>query len=359
MIQEERAHLIVPIAEAAGLVLAHDITEIRPGEFKGRAFRKGQVIQAENIEHLRRLGKEHLYVLKITEDELHEDDAAMIIARAMLGPGVVMDDEPKEGKINIRAGMDGLFKVNRNMLFRLNLLGEVMCATIHGNTLIKKGALVAGVRTIPLTVKKTLIDEAVSLLEERSRGNAALLEVKKLSPARVGLIVTGKEIFDGRIKDAFAPIIEKKIRELGGQLIRTLYAPDDVSFIESHFRELIAAGADILIATGGMSVDPDDVTRFAIRKLGAKTIYGSAVLPGAMFLVGTLETKRDNCRRIIPIIGMPACGMYHKTTVLDLILPRILAGETIGRRELAELGHGGLCLGCQDCRFPLCPFGKG
>ncbi len=358
MIQEGRPHRVVPVAEAAGLVLAHDITEIRPGEFKGRAFRKGQVVKPENIEHLRRLGKEHLYVLNITEDELHEDEAALILARAMLGSGVVMDDEPKEGKISIRAQHDGLFKVNRDMLLRLNLLGEVMCATIHGNTLVKKGALLAGVRAIPLTISRSLIDEAVRLLKGAPGEYTALLEVRKLAPAKVGLIITGKEIFEGRIKDAFAPIIEGKIRDLGGEVIHTFYAPDDVSLIESRLRELIAYGADILIATGGMSVDPDDVTRFAIRNLGVKTTYGAAALPGAMFLAGTLETRRDNGTIIIPVIGIPACGMYHKTTVLDLILPRILAGETIGRRELAELGHGGLCLGCQECRFPLCPFGK-
>lgn len=358
MFQSGSERMVVPVAEAVGLTLAHDITEIRPGEFKGRAFRKGQVIKPENIDHLRRLGKEHLYVLRIPEDELHEDDAALCLAAAMLGSGVAIEGEPKEGKINILAARDGLFNVNREILLRLNLLGEVMCATIHGNTLVKKGRILAGVRAIPLTIKRSVIDEALAVIREGTDGRSGLLEVREIRRAMVGVIVTGKEIFEGRIKDAFAPIIEGKLRELGGEVIRLLYAPDDISLIESGLRELIAAGADLLIATGGMSVDPDDVTRFAIRNLGAKTTYGSAVLPGAMLLVGDVETGEENGRRVIPIIGIPACGMYHRTTILDLVLPRILAGETIGRKELAELGHGGLCLGCPECRFPLCPFGK-
>jgi molybdopterin biosynthesis enzyme len=188
------------------------------------------------------------------------------------------------------------------------------------------------------------------------------------------VVITGNEVYHGRIKDAFAPIIRQKIEEYGGEIIGTYYAPDDEGFIEDRLRELLKAGADLLITTGGMSVDPDDVTRFAIRNLGATDlVYGSAVLPGAMVLVGyvekvrsaecgvrsekTLEPRTENSE-LVPILGIPACGMYHKTTVFDFVLPRVLAGERIGREELAELGHGGLCLHCATCRYPVCPFGK-
>ncbi len=165
------------------------------------------------------------------------------------------------------------------------------------------------------------------------------------------MVITGNEVYYGRIKDAFAPIITNKIEAVGGEIVGIYYAPDDESFIEARLRELVNAGADLLITTGGMSVDPDDVTRFAIRNLGATEItYGSAVLPGAMFLVAYLGA--------IPILGIPACGMYAKTTIFDVILPRVLAKENIGRRELAELGHGGLCLKCETCNYPACPFGK-
>jgi molybdenum cofactor synthesis domain-containing protein len=210
---------------------------------------------------------------------------------------------------------------------------------------------------------------------------SAVIEVKELRKPRAGVVITGNEVYHGRIKDAFAPIIAKKIGEFGGEIVGTYYAPDDEAFIADRLRELIAAGADLLITTGGMSVDPDDVTRFAIRSIGATDLtYGSAVLPGAMVLVGYVDSAKCEVRSaefqdktnpelrnsaldtphsaLIPILGIPACGMYHRTTVLDLILPRVLAGERIGREELAELGHGGLCLHCTECRYPVCPFGK-
>ena len=200
-----------------------------------------------------------------------------------------------------------------------------------------------------------------------------VIEVKELRKPRAGIVITGNEVYHGRIKDAFAPVITKKIEEVGGELVGIYYAPDDEKFIEDRLRELLNAGADLLITTGGMSVDPDDVTRFAIRNLGAADLtYGSAVLPGAMFLVGYVEKVRSSECGVrsknskletqnsepIPILGIPACGMYHRTTIFDLILPRVLAGEKVGRRELAELGHGGLCLNCAECRYPVCPFGK-
>jgi molybdenum cofactor synthesis domain-containing protein len=264
-----------------------------------------------------------------------------------------MEGEPREGKINIIAKEDGLLRINRDILFRLNMLGEVMCATLHTNTMVRRGQVVAGTRAIPLVVKRRVIDEARKIAGSDGR----IIEVKELRRPSVGVVITGNEVYGGRIKDAFAPVIRKKIHELNGKITGICYAPDDEIIIEARLRELIDLGADLLVTTGGMSVDPDDVTRFAIKRLGAKDIiYGSAVLPGAMFLVAYVEKTQG--APFIPVLGIPACGMYHKTTIFDLILPRILAGEVIGRRELAELGHGGLCLNCHDCRYPVCPFGK-
>lgn len=364
------------VAEAVGTVLAHDITEIRPGEFKGRAFKKGHIIRQEDVCHLQRLGKEHLFVLNMADDEMHEDDAAYALANALMGEGVKIKGEPKEGKINIIAETDGLLKVNRDALLAFNMLGDVMCATFHSNTIVKKGQTVAGTRAIPLIVKKDIVQSAVRIGEQAGK----ILQVKALRKPKAGVVITGNEVYYGRIKDAFAPIIKSKIEAIGGEIIGTYYAPDDEAFIEARLRELINAGADLLITTGGMSVDPDDVTRFAIRNLGVTDItYGSAVLPGAMFLVAyvkkvqsskfrvqSLETATQNNNiehgtlnlELIPILGIPACGMYAKTTIFDLVLPRILAGEKIGRKELAELGHGGLCMKCETCNYPVCPFGK-
>ncbi len=378
--QNRKNQITIPVEKAAGMVLAHDITEIRAGEFKGRAFRKGHVIRKEDICHLQRLGKERLYVLNIGNDEMHEDEAAFELARALMGRGVEMEGEPKEGKINIIASFDGLLKIDKERLKAFNMLGEVMCATLHNNTVVRKGQVVAGTRAIPLVVKKHVVNEAVNLV--RSKGAGGVIEVRQLRRPRAGVVITGNEVYYGRIKDAFAPIIERKIEQFNGEIVGIYYAPDDASYIEERLRELIDAGADLLITTGGMSVDPDDVTRFAIRNLGVKEMhYGSAVLPGAMFLVAYLEESEVNGRQsggnkdndiydidnsqldtqnsnLIPVIGIPACGMYHKITIFDLILPRLLSGEYIGREDLAEMGHGGLCLNCKECRYPKCPFGK-
>ena len=343
----------IPVQESIGTVLAHDITEIRPDEFKGRAFKKGHIIREEDVCHLRNLGKENLFVLNIAEDEMHEDDAAYDLADAIMGEGVAIQGEPKEGKIQIIATRDGLLKINKDALLELNMLGDVMCATIHNNMLVQKGQSVGGTRAIPLIVKKDIVRTAVSI------GNTAgkIIHVREIRKPKTGIVITGNEVYYGRIKDAFAPVMTSKIHAVGGEIVGVYYAPDDESFIEARLRELVNAGADLLITTGGMSVDPDDVTRFAVRNLGATDItYGSAVLPGAMFLVAYLDM---NSRSPIPILGIPACGMYAKKTVFDLILPRVLAGENIGRRELAELGHGGLCMNCEVCKYPTCPFGKG
>ncbi|MBZ0157903.1 MAG: molybdopterin-binding protein [Alphaproteobacteria bacterium] len=355
----------IPVTEAVGMVLAHDITEIRKEDFKGRAFRKGHVVTREDVEHLQRLGKDHLFVLHIADDEMHEDDAAYALASALKGEGVLLEGEPKEGKINLVAARDGLLKIDRDILASFNMLGEVMCATLHTNTVVKKGQVIAGTRAIPLVVKKAIIDEAVAIAERAG----AVIEVKEMRKVKAGVVITGNEVYYGRIQDAFAPVVTRKIEGYNGEIVGIYYAPDDESLIEARLRELLEAGADLLITTGGMSVDPDDVTRFAIRNLGASGLtYGSAVLPGAMFLVAYLERGQGEQERgngnassfhgEVPLLGIPACGMYHKTTIFDLVLPRVLAGERVGRRELAELGHGGLCLNCKECRYPVCPFGK-
>jgi hypothetical protein len=381
----------VRVEDSVGMILAHDITEIRPGAFKGRAFKKGYVVRPEDIDHLKQLGKEHLYLLSIGEDEMHENDAAFALARALAGDGVRIEGEPKEGKINLLAAQDGLLCVDSSALRQFNMLGEVMCATLHDRTLVKKGQVIAGTRAIPLVAKRRIVEEAVRITlrarnaecgvrngeSEKENSNfrpnsfCGLIQVKELRRPNVGIVITGNEVYHGRIKDAFAPVLANKIAAVQGEIAGIYYAPDDAKAIEDRLQELVIAGADLLITTGGMSVDPDDVTRFAISSLGATSItYGSAVLPGAMFLIAYLlignylvrdgKLKRSSHRdgEIIPILGIPACGMYAKTTVFDLILPRVLAGEMIGRRELAELGHGGLCLQCPVCRYPVCPFGK-
>jgi molybdenum cofactor synthesis domain-containing protein len=343
----------VAVSDAVGMVLAHDITEIKKDEFKGRAFKKGHIVRPEDIERLKNLGKENLYVLDIAPEDMHEDEAAYALAEALTGPGVSMEGEPKEGKINLLAGRDGLLKIDVAALKAFNCVEAVMCATLHTNVVVKKGQQVAGTRAIPLVVSRATVAAAVSAAKTSA---AAVVRVVPISRPRCGVVVTGSEVYHGRIQDAFAPVIKKKIEEYGGEILALHYAPDDAGFIEGKLRELLAAGADLLITTGGMSVDPDDVTRFAVKNLGVTGLcYGSAVLPGAMFMVAYAAVS--GCADV-PILGIPACGMYSKTTVFDLVLPRVLSGERIGRSELAEMGHGGLCMNCKECRYPVCPFGK-
>ena len=363
----------VPVDQAVGMVLAHDVTEIRRNEFKGQAFRKGHVIRQEDIPKLKQIGKEHLYTLTLSADELHEDDAALALGRALAGGGVTIPGGPREGKVMLIADRDGLLTIDKEALLRINMLGDVLCSTLHTDTVVKKGRILAGAKALPLVLQRAVIDEAVSIADRvRAGGATGIISVREMRRPRAGVVITGREVFEGRIKDSFGSVIGSKIEELGGEIVGTYFAPDDKEFIRRRLEELLAAGADLLVATGGMSVDPDDVTRFAIRDLGAvDVVYGSPVLPGAMVLVAYLETSdrrqvtsyKQNplvSRRssLIPILGIPACGMYHKTTIVDLLLPRILAGDRIGRRELSELGHGGMCLNCGECRYPVCPFGK-
>lgn len=338
---------VISLEQSVGTTLAHDITEIRPGEFKGPAFRKGHTVCQEDLCHLQRLGKNHLYVIDLEADEIHENQAAAILAGALAGPNVVWENQPREGKINLLAAIDGLLQVDSTTLAAFNMVDEVMCATLHNHTLVKKGQLVAGTRAIPLVMKRAPIDRAAAI----ARTNGAVLSVKPLRSARVGLVITGNEVYHGLIEDRFGDILERKISALGSRVTAVDKTPDSAERIAQAIRSQLQRGCDLLLLTGGMSVDPDDVTRHGIKQAGAGAIhYGAAVLPGAMFLAATIGD--------VPLLGVPGCALHHKVTALDLLLPRVLAGETIGKADLAFLGHGGLCQDCPECSFPHCPFGK-
>jgi hypothetical protein len=338
----------IELKDAVGTKLAHDITEIRPGEFKGAAFLKGHTVCNHDLCHLQKLGKNHLYVIDLEDDEIHEDEAAAILAGALAGEGVVWQDEPREGKIKLLAGRDGLLKVDTAALTSFNMVEEVMCATLHSHTLVQKGDLVAATRAIPLVMKRSAIERAAAI----ARQNGAVLAVLPLHKAKAGLVITGNEVYHGLIEDRFAPILAQKVTTLGSELGGVAFVPDDAALIADAIQSHLRQGCDLLLLSGGMSVDPDDVTRKGIRLAGATEMhYGAAVLPGAMFLVAYIGD--------IPLLGVPACGLFHRITVLDLVLPRILAGERIGKAELAFLGHGGLCKDCPECSYPHCPFGKG
>jgi hypothetical protein len=338
---------MITVDEAVGKVLAHDVTEIRPGQFKGPAFKKGQVIRPEDVEHLRRLGKEHLYVLEMAEGEMHEDEAALHLARSLAGPGVRFDERPAEGKIALLAAHPGLLKVNVEGLVAFNLVPDVTCASRHSNTLVEEGAVVAATRAIPLIIDAAHVGRATGI----ATGCGGVFSVLELSRPGVGLVITGNEVYTGRIEDKFAPILKQKTAAFGCPLLEIRFVPDERARISEAIRGHLDNGAGLIIVAGGMSVDPDDVSRLGIADAGGEDlVYGTPVLPGAMFLCGRVGD--------VPVLGVPACVLFYRATVLDLLLPRVLAGERITRRDLAAMAHGGLCLTCETCRYPVCPFGK-
>jgi molybdenum cofactor synthesis domain-containing protein len=337
----------INLDEAVGKVLAHDITEIRPGQFKGVAFKKGHIVVKEDLPHLKRLGKEHLFVLHMEPGEVHEDDAAMRLGRALAGPGVALGGSPSEGKITLKSAHAGLLKVNVDALVQLNLVPDICCSSRHNNVLVEEGEILAATRAIPLIIDEKTLNSAIDIAEKAD----GIFCVKQLYRPEVGLIITGNEVYSGLIEDKFAPLIRKKLEAFGCQLKQSTFAPDDKEKIVAGIRKALAQGAGLVMVAGGMSVDPDDITRSAIAEAGAQdVVYGTPVLPGAMFLYGRLGS--------VPILGLPACVLFFRITVFDLVFPRVLAGETITRKDVAAMAHGGLCLNCEQCHYPACPFGK-
>ncbi|MDA8134773.1 MAG: molybdopterin-binding protein [Desulfobacteraceae bacterium] len=345
--RRDTAFRTIPVEEAVGATLAHDVTEVISGEFKGPAFKKGHRISSGDLCRLMRMGKNNLYVLDLAADEVHEDDAVLELASALSGPGVTFSASPAEGKLELRADYPGLFKVNIQALEEFNMLRDVMCASIHTHAAVKANQSLAATRAIPLVIHRTDLDTAVNFARE----NYPIFSVKIFQSLKIRLIITGNEVYKGLIQDRFKAIVEQKTTELGAVLEEAVILPDDRDMISRQIRNYLEKDTDLIITTGGMSVDPDDVTKAGIEDSGFEQIhYSAAVLPGAMFLLGYHKNTA--------VMGLPACGLYHRTTIFDLILPRIMAGEKPGPRDLARLSHGGLCLNCKPCRFPACSFGK-
>lgn len=340
--------------EAVGMVLCHDITQIIKGVTKDAVFRKGHVVTPEDIPVLLSVGKEWLYVWEKEEGMLHENDAAEILCAMCLGEHMERS-QAKEGKIEITAARDGLLKVKWEALKAVNGFGQMMIATRHGDFPVHKGDKLAGTRIIPLVIEEDKMERARNMAKELT-GGRPLLELKPFLPKKVGIVTTGNEVYSGRIKDTFTPVVVEKLKEYGGEVVSHVTWNDDDRKVTASILEMIEQGADVVVCTGGMSVDPDDKTPLAIRNTGAKIVsYGAPVLPGAMFLLAYYEKEG----RKAVIMGLPGCVMYAKRTIFDLILPRVMADDQVTGEELAALGEGGLCLNCPDCTFPNCGFGKG
>lgn len=335
----------IAVEKAAGTVLAHDLTQIIPGEYKGPRFKKGHVITEEDIPVLLSMGKKHLYVLEKDDTDVHENDAAFRIASKAAGHGIRLT-EPSEGKIELLADIDGLLKIDRERLYRLVSQDEIMFASIHDNIVVRKDEKLAGTRIIPLFVAEDVMKKA-----ENELAAGPIIEIIPLKEMRVGVVTTGSEVYSGLIEDAFGPVLVKKFSALGSKVEKQLFADDDDEMIADCIRQLVAEGMDIIGITGGMSVDPDDRTPSGIRKAGGHVVsYGAPVLPGAMFMLSYIGD--------VPVVGLPGCVMYSCTSIFDLIIPRLLAGERITKADINKLAVGGLCLNCKECTYPVCGFGK-
>lgn len=333
--------------DAVGQVLCHDITQIVKGVTKDAVFRKGHIITPEDIPVLLRVGKDHIYIWEKDETMLHENEAAQILCEMCINEHM-HPTEVKEGKIELIADCGGLLKSDKNKLIQVNQFGELMIAGRHGNTPVKKGDKIAGTRIIPLVIEKEKMERAKRICED-----APIYEIKPFQKKKAAIITTGNEVFYGRIEDTFTPVIREKLQEYDAEVVFHEICDDQHEKITEACLKAIRAGADLVLCTGGMSVDPDDRTPLAIKNTGAEIVsYGAPVLPGAMFLLSYYHGT-------IPIVGLPGCVMYAKRTIFDLVLPRLMADDKISAEELAHLGEGGLCLNCPVCTFPNCGFGKG
>ena len=336
---------LVKVEEAVGLVLAHDITEVDlERNFKGRAFKKGHVIREEDVEKLKKLGKEHIYVLELSEDEIHEDEAAVMLADALMGENLYRDSQPKEGKVNIYSSVFGLFKVDVEKLIAFNSIGEPSCPTIHSDMYVKPGTKVAAVRIISLVAPRKEVEEAAELVK------GGIMKVIPFTEKKAGLIITGNEVYSGRIEDKFYERLKPKLEFFKCQVAERVILPDDKERIRQKIEEF-AQKFDIVILTGGTSVDPDDVTYRALREAGAENfIRGNPIQPGNMLTMGWVKGK--------PVVAVPAAALFFKATSFDIWLPKLLVGERISKGEVAAKSHGGLCHSCPVCVFPICPFGR-
>jgi formylmethanofuran dehydrogenase subunit E len=340
----------VKVEDALGRTALHDMTRIEPGAVKGPEFLAGDTITASDVCRLHRMGRSRVFVAEGEKethgDWIHENQAALAFSQAMAGPGVAPEGPPREGKVNLAAEQDGLLVVDLDILQRFNLVPQVMCAARHSCQPVRTGSRVAGTRAIPLYLHTSLFRTALSVLQE-----GPLFRVEPIRPLQTGILVTGTEVFNGLIEDKFAPVIRNKVSLYGCPVLDPVFVPDEAQAVRDGVLQLLDGGAELLITTAGLSVDPDDVTRQGLAEAGAEDLlYGAPVLPGAMTLLARIGK--------IPVIGVPACALYFKTTSLDLVLPRVLAGIPITRSDLAAMAEGGLCHECQTCTFPKCWFGK-
>ena len=333
----------IPVKEAIGLPICHDMTQIT-GESKGPRFKRGHIITPQDVDVLLDMGKSHITIWEENEGLIHEEDAALALAQAALGSNT-KQSAPSEGKITVTSSVHGLFKINREGLCRMNSVENVALACLPGNTAVRPGQKIAGIRIIPLVIKKEKLQPALIAGKEAH----PVLSVLPFRSVKVGIIITGGEVYSGRIKDRFEPVMREKLSHFEADILGVTFCPDDLSSISEALSGYLAQKADLIILTGGMSVDSDDLTPTAIRQSGARIVtYGVPAQPGNMLMLAYHKKTA--------LVGVPGAAMHHKTTTFDVLLPRIIAGDRITKKELASMGEGGLCSFCETCHYPICYF---
>ncbi|WP_321392399.1 molybdopterin-binding protein [uncultured Desulfuromusa sp.] len=334
------------LSETIGEVLGYDITEVnRKNNYKGVAFKRGHVIQEKDISLLQRIGKNHIYVWEGSESEIHEDAAARLLAPKIAGENIFFDAEPHEGKISFYSETRGIFKVDHKRLEQLNALAIPSLPTIHNNFPVTKGKQVAAFRIIPLTCSRDILNRMSMLVDE------SLISIKPYKITTASILVTGTEVHSGRISDDFTPILTDKLKLQGVDVTFSTILPDDKTEISQALQKAVAE-SELVLVTGGTSVDPDDVTVAAMKDAGVKFHeQGNPIQPGNNLTIGHVG--------LVPVCAVPAAALFFDKTALDIFLPRLLAGESITPNEIAKSGHGGLCHFCPKCHYPICPFGWG
>lgn len=332
------------VQDAVGMKLCHDITKVIPGEFKGRAFQRDHIIRKEDIEELLSIGKEHIYVWEENEDEIHEDEAAIRIAKAVMGKNIRFT-EPQEGKTVLLATERGLLRIKSSLLYEINLIEDVTVPSLPNNFRIEKEQKIAAARIVPLVTK----EENIQRVEDLCALYGPVFHIEPYQKLKAGIVITGSEVYKGRIKDKFGPVMKRKLEFFEAEIIGQEYCPDELELIQKKIESFAEKKADLIIVTGGMSVDPDDLTPGAIRNTGAKVItYGVPVQPGNMFMFAYLDG--------IPVMGVPGAAAYFKNTVLDVVLPKVFTGEKMSKNDFIRMGEGGLCMNCQLCQYPNCYY---
>jgi len=333
----------IPVEQSVGQSLCHDVTKIE-GEFKGVLYKRGHIVTAEDVEILKNNGKYHVFVWEDRTDEIHEEDAAIKLARAAAGPNITFS-QPSEGKVTLSSKVRGLFTVKGDVLTTINMIPDITITSLPGNFVVEEGGKLAGARIVPLVTKRDNVVRATAL----ARGHAPLFEVIPFQKLAAGIIITGSEIYDGRIQDRFEPVIRNKLDLFGADVLGTVKCPDSAMAIKEAIHDFRDKKAGLIILTGGMSVDPNDCTPDAVRESGANIVtYGVPTQPGNMLLFAYLGDTA--------LFGIPSAAIHNKITSFDVFLPRVFAGQTLTKQDFASVGAGGLCLGCDDCTYPVCCF---